>query len=150
MKFFFGTTFYSALIFKKAPGTASSLFTACVLGVMGEQSLFFYAFIIVLLVSLHIYSFNSFVGKFDDEDPGIYTLDEAIAVSMLFAYSSEITYMIFAFIGFRFFDITKPLGIRSVENSSWPPLLKNLADDLLAALYTFLMVIVIEYAIKEW
>jgi phosphatidylglycerophosphatase A len=71
-------------------------------------------------------------------DPACIVIDEAagMAVSLLFIPLSTQNIVI-AFLLFRFFDIKKPLGIRSLDR--WRNPMSVVMDDLLAGLYTNLI-----------
>jgi phosphatidylglycerophosphatase A len=148
VKLFVGSTCYSAFIFRMAPGTASSLFIF-LLFLFFPVGFTIQAVIFILCVGGHFICFPYFVEKYGKDDPSLYTLDEAIAMIALSFYSSNEAIVWFCtFILFRFFDIVKPLGIRKLENAGALPLsIRNVADDFLAALYTFLILVLYEWII---
>jgi phosphatidylglycerophosphatase A len=82
------------------------------------------------------------VSKYKTNDPSRYTLDEAIAMILLNIFFFTPGHWLAAFALFRFFDILKPLGIKKMEVlPGVADSLKNIIDDLLAAAYTFLVII---------
>lgn len=147
MKYFLGTTFFTSLIFRKAPGTVSSLFVFVPLLFFEIPSLWKLVIAFSLLFT-HFICFDYFHTRFKDEDPAVYTIDEALSMVLLNIQFSTQRAWIFAFVFFRFFDILKPLGIKRVE--TWgvlSPAIRNIADDLLAALYAGIVVSIFEYAL---
>lgn len=80
------------------------------------------------------------------EDPGPYTLDETLAIFCLHLVIPAGWTWAAAFVLFRFFDILKPLGIRRIESIGLSTKVSNLLDDLLAALYTFVVIQAAIYA----
>lgn len=148
MRLFIGTTFFSAFIFKKAPGTASSLAIFLLLIIFPPT--FQQRFILLgLTIVCHFLCFPFFEKKFNNDDPRVYTLDETIAMIILnfFFYTTYLEWII-AFILFRFFDIIKPFGIRLVEKEKKiPAVFRNVADDILAAIYSFIILTFMKYAL---
>lgn len=84
------------------------------------------------------------------EDPSRIVVDEMVGVWIpLLAINSDkhvVIYALIAFALFRFFDILKPLGIRSMESvkGGWGVML----DDILAGVYSFIVLKVIIWLIK--
>jgi phosphatidylglycerophosphatase A len=148
MWLFLGTTFYTSLLFKKAPGTISSLAVFLLLYFANPISLTIKFLLFVLVIFLHVFSFPSFEKKYENDDPSLYTLDETLAIIALnFVISTPMEWCISFFL-FRFFDIIKPLGIKRIEKlRGTPSIIRNAGDDLVAALYTYLLIIGYRYAI---
>jgi phosphatidylglycerophosphatase A len=152
--YFIGTSGLSATILKKVPGTISS-FAACILFFILLKSLSI-EYKIALLVILFIFHFSYYKDflkqiKSINDDPSVYTIDETLAIVMAWIYlgESNLINLIFLFILFRFFDILKPLGIRSIEKQlNWPPVFRNLADDILAIFYTLLILLIIQQYVE--
>jgi phosphatidylglycerophosphatase A len=144
---FIGSTFYTAFILKKAPGTVSSL--AIFLVFFFFDSLLWEVKIILLLILglAHFFCFPFFQTRYKDDDPSVYTLDEAFAMILLNIFYPKGAYWVAAFILFRFFDIIKPLGIKMVEEAKGlSSVFRNLFDDILAAIYALVLIKVFEYA----
>lgn len=140
-----GTTGFSSIVFNKAPGTISS-FVIFLLLFVGLKELAFEYKITVLLILLliHFSYYKEFVEQTNsiDEDPGIYTLDETIAivVAWVFMINLPLTHVFLLFVLFRFFDIFKPLGIKLVESQpNYNIAFTNLADDIIAILYSLII-----------
>jgi phosphatidylglycerophosphatase A len=145
MKYFIGTTFYSSLLWQRAPGTISSLLVFVVLALFPIQNPQYTFILIGILLALHFISFPAFLET--EDDPAIYTLDETVAMVGLNIPFHDQPYWLIAFLLFRFFDIVKPLGIRSFEKLAWLPLsVRNVGDDCLAAVYTFVIIWCFQYA----
>ena len=146
--YFIGTSGLSATIVKKVPGTISS-FVACILFFILLKSLCieYKIAILVILFIFHFSYYNFFLKQIKsiNDDPNVYTIDETLAIVMAWIYLGELNLinLIFLFILFRFFDIFKPLGIRSIEKQlNWPPVFRNLADDVLAIFYALLILFI--------
>ena len=90
--------------------------------------------VIALFVAALVISFP----LFDAHDPREIVADEAIGfvVAMFGITNAGWTYLL-GFALFRFFDIVKPCGIRSVERL--PGVLGIVMDDVVAGLYTNLL-----------
>jgi phosphatidylglycerophosphatase A len=78
------------------------------------------------------------VGVFKDPDPQAFVLDElaGMAIAMVLVPISA-NWVVTAFILFRFFDVVKPLGIRTLDKMSHP--VGIVLDDVLAGIYTNLV-----------
>lgn len=124
-----------------APGTAGAL-VALLIGILIIN---FLPFPNILIISL-IVSFTFLGIKGSDlmaeewgKDPKKIVIDEAVGmwISMLFITNSWMIYLL-AFALFRFFDIMKPLGIRSAEKIGGGA--GVMADDILAGIYSMILV----------
>lgn len=81
------------------------------------------------------------------EDPSKVVIDEMIGVwiPLLVCPSGSWQYALAAFVLFRFFDILKPLGIRSLDlrhGGFWV-----MADDILAGIYSMILIAVFRWLI---
>lgn len=140
--YFFGTSAFTSLIYKKAPGTISSfvVFLFFFLGFNGLEYEYKIS-IYLLLLAFHFSFYNSFLKLTNspNDDPSMYTLDEMLAIGLAWIILGDISLLniLVLFIVFRFFDIYKPLGIKSIERySNCSAATRNLADDILAIVYT--------------
>jgi len=146
-KLFLGTLFGAGNL-PKAPGTWGSLVTL---------PLIYLAFwlspqvgILILLIGtilLSLWTSDTAVEKYG-EDPGQFVMDEAagqslvfIASPFIFSAGHDLLLLFIGFLLFRFFDIKKPLGINNVQNLHGK--FGILADDLLAGLYSLLLLTII-------
>ncbi len=147
MRLFIGSTFYTSFIIKKAPGTISS-FAVFILFLPIDSIPIEYKLIFLVLLGIgHYFCFPYFREKYSNEDPSLYTLDEAFAMVLLNIFFFTTGEWTAAFILFRFFDILKPFWIKNLENSmQLPAIIRNIADDVLAALYTSLLIGGYKYA----
>ena len=146
----FGTTGLSSILVEKAPGTITSLvvFLLLFLGLNGVGLEYKIALFVFLLL-IHFVNYNSFLKKVNslNDDPNIYTLDETLAIAMAWLYLGDISIIevVILFILFRYFDILKPLGIQIIERQlKWSAALRNIADDILAMVYTLIIFQMIE------
>ena len=93
---------------------------------------------ILISMLLGVWSTDKVIPEWGD-DPSRVVVDEfvGILVTMLFIPMSDMN-LVLAFILFRFFDILKPLGIRTVDTrikGAWGVML----DDVLAGVYACLV-----------
>lgn len=141
----FATTGLSATIIKNAAGTITSLviFLLLFLG-LNDVRLEYKISVFLFLLLIHFVYYNSFLKQVNStsEDPSIYTLDETLAISMAWLYLGKLSIIevVILFVMFRFFDILKPLGIQKIErNLKWSASIRNIADDILAMVYTLII-----------
>lgn len=147
MRLVIGTTFYTSFIFKKAPGTTSSIFIYLLLIIFPIQALEYKLLLLLLIGTSHFLCFPFFENKYGDDDPSLYTLDEAFAMVLLNTIFFDLREWTLAFLIFRFFDIVKPLGIKKFEHAKKiSASIRNLGDDVIAACYTFLLLTAYQYA----
>ena len=80
-------------------------------------------------------------------DPHRVVVDEIVGVwiPLLAVEAGDIVYAIVALVLFRFFDIVKPLGIRALDRRVGA--FYVMADDLLAGLYSLIVVILAQWLI---
>lgn len=129
---FFASGFYSGFS-PKAPGTVGSLLALALYYFFNPDII---AQIAVILLSFFIGLISSNeLEKSHGKDPQIIVIDEflGIFISLFYIELTNIN-LILAFIFFRFFDIIKPLGIKSLQklNAGFGIML----DDILAGIYT--------------
>ena len=143
----FGSSLYTAYIFKSMPGTSSSLFVFPIFYYFQDIHFESKIAIIGLLTLLHYLIYANFSNQVQKEDPGEYTLDETIAIAFCwFIPFHSLQIWILCFILFRFFDIVKPFGIKVFEKSpNFGKATRVLGDDLLAIFYTLIMIHAIEF-----
>jgi phosphatidylglycerophosphatase A len=148
LQFFLGTTFYTSLVFKKAPGTMSSLAVFAFFFLIDEVPAEYKMIMLVGLAIAHLFCFPYFQKRYLKSDPSMYTLDEAFAMVLLSIPFPHAPEWIVAFLLFRLFDIWKPLGIRKFERLEKIPLLiRNIADDVIAAFYTCIVMVAYGYVV---
>ena len=143
-----GSSFGTAYLFKKMPGTISTLAAFLILYYFSATAIEIKLVITLLFILTHFFVYPLFEKLYQKEDISFYTIDETIAVLLFWMLPLQgLLAWIIGFIFFRFFDIVKPLGIRKIETT--PYLTKSiriLVDDLLAMLYTLL----ITYVFKQF
>lgn len=145
MKFFLGTTLYSALLFKKTPGTITSLLVLSALYFVPQTGFEIKISIFILAVLTHFFCFSHFIEKFKIDDPSIYTLDETCAILLIYCFINIQEHFVAVFFLFRFFDILKPLGIKRIEKlPKVSAAIRNIGDDIIAAIYTITLIILYE------
>lgn len=121
-----------------APGTWASFF-AFLIYILIKPSVYVHIFILLFTVPAGIMASHYAEKLLDEKDSGHIVVDEFCGyfLSMLFVPIS-LGFAIAAFLLFRFFDILKPFPIYKVE--SWLSGGNGImADDLVAALYTNLL-----------
>lgn len=122
-----------------APGTIGSI-AACILlyfvTLFFPENYTFYIFhliLIILFTALGIFAVNKLENEWGHDSPR-FTIDEIVGmwISVLFL-PFTLQNIFIGFILFRFFDILKPFGIRSLEkvHGGWGVML----DDMLAGVY---------------
>jgi phosphatidylglycerophosphatase A len=141
-------TLFGAGLLPKAPGTWGSFFTL---------PLIYLAFwlapqygILLLLIGtslLSLWTADPAVEKYG-EDPAQFVMDEVagqslvfISTPFLFNSGYDLLLLLTGFLLFRFFDIKKPLGINKIQKLHGK--FGILADDLLAGLYSLLLLEII-------
>lgn len=130
-----------------APGTAGALLaTAVWFGLSYLLSavalLWLTVGFILVFTALGIWAADR-VEPYWGEDPSRVVVDEMVGVwiALLAAPAGNVWYALGAFALFRLFDIFKPLGIRRME--SFPGGIGVMMDDILAGIYSFVVLIAI-------
>lgn len=128
-----------------APGTAGALLaTAVWFGLSYLLSavalLWLTVGFILVFTALGIWAADR-VEPYWGEDPSRVVVDEMVGVwiALLAAPAGNAWYALGAFALFRLFDIFKPLGIRRME--SFPGGIGVMMDDILAGIYSFVVLI---------
>lgn len=147
------TTGLGSGLFPYGPGTMGALFGILI---WYPTTLFLTYPVWLSLTLIFILTFT-FVGawsssvaeKYWGEDPSRVVIDEVVGQWIaLLAIPASFTcwHVLAAFVLFRFFDITKPLGIRKMENfkGGWG----IMADDILAGCYSALILFIFSYV--QW
>jgi len=148
--YFVGTTGFSALLIKKAPGTISSFFACILFFVFLKSTEIEYKIGLIIMFSIfHFSYFKQFLlqTKSSNEDPSFYTLDEMMAIMAAWVCLGELNtiFVFILFALFRLFDILKPFGIKLIENEKrCSPAFRNIADDILAILYVILIFVIFD------
>ena len=147
---FIGTGFGSGLS-PCAPGTAGALLAALIwFGlsfIVSEICLIWLTVVLVLVFTvMGIWATNRLEPCWG-EDPSRVVVDEMVGVwiALLAAPSGNVGYALGAFALFRLFDIFKPLGIRRME--SFPGGFGVMMDDILAGIYSFVVLIGVRWLI---
>jgi len=142
----FVSLFYSGY-FKIWPGTFASIVSIAILFPVINFNLISLKMMITIFVILFVLSYffiNYFSSYTKTHDSGIIVIDEFLGIYLIFIFydlvyiSNNFLTIIFIFILFRFFDITKifPANIidKKMKNS-----LGVLLDDLIASIYTIIV-----------
>ena len=131
------------------PGTAGALFATLMWIIYGsfvaESTLFFTNIAAIILATVIGTITTNKLERVWGEDPKKVVIDEMIGVWIpLTACTMEnMWYVALSFVLFRFFDIVKPLGIRSLDRRHggfWV-----MADDILAGIYSLIIIIVLQW-----
>jgi phosphatidylglycerophosphate synthase/phosphatidylglycerophosphatase A len=143
------SSFFTAYIFKRMPGTSSSIIVFPLFYFFQDIQFEIKITIIGLFILLHYLVCPLFSKQIGKDDPGEYTLDETIAIAFCWLppfHSLQI--WILYFVLFRFFDILKPFGIKAFEKSlNFTKATRVVGDDLIAIFYTFIIIYAIEFFI---
>ena len=138
-----------------APGTCGSLVACLVLYLLNlfvpsANDFYNYSFIhIILCISftvIGIISVNKMEAEWGHDSPE-FTIDEIVGMWFtLLLIPFTWTTVLIAFVLFRFFDILKPFGIRSLEkvHGGWGVML----DDILAGIYANVLLHIILFTIR--
>lgn len=102
------------------------------------------SFLVVVFFVLGVWAGNV-LEKYWGEDPSRVVVDEMVGVwiSLLAVPSYGYFFPLLAFVLFRFFDILKPLGVRSMEKLGRG--LGIMMDDVLAGIYGALVILIIRF-----
>lgn len=139
--------------FPYGPGTMGALLAILIWMLLATTASYFWltaitTILIVVFTLIGAWS-STVVEKYWGEDPSRVVIDEIVgqwivllAIPSIFSW----WHVLAAFILFRFFDITKPLGIRKMENlkGGWG----IMADDILSGCYGAIVLIVIHNLIE--
>ena len=143
-----GSSFGTAYLIKKMPGTISTLVAFLILYYFSATAIEIKVVVTLLFILAHFFVYPLFEQLYQKEDVSYYTIDEIIAVLLFWMLPIQgILLWSLGFVVFRFFDIVKPLGIKKIETTvKLTKSMRIVADDVLAMLYTLL----ITYVIKEF
>ena len=132
-------------LFKKGPGTAGSFVAIPIFYLLINLSSLLQWLFVITLFFVGLYSSNKVINLIDQKDPSFIVIDEIVAVLFLFILiPTNIKFLAFAFILFRFFDIFKPFPVSWAENY-FKGALGIMMDDIVAALLSFLVIRLILY-----
>lgn len=133
-----------------APGTWASAIATIIWFLFSKQTddqLIWQVVIIIVAIASGIYSSGK-VASIENKDPSHIVVDELAGMwlTLLFIPPSFPNYLA-GFILFRFFDISKPFGIKRMENyrNGWGIML----DDILAGIYSNILLRIIILS-KVW
>ena len=127
-------------LFKKGPGTAGSFVAIPIFYLLINLPSLLQWLFVVTLFFVGLYSSNKVINLIDQKDPSFIVIDEIVAVLFLFILiPTNIKFLAFAFILFRFFDIFKPFPVSWAENH-FKGALGIMLDDIVAALLSFLVI----------
>ncbi len=87
-------------------------------------------------------SFISLNVEFENEDPNFVVIDEFVGMWISLLLFDGVILILTSFFVFRFFDITKFLGINKIEKLNGS--LGIMLDDIVAGIYTLIIVFVIK------
>ena len=132
-------------LYKKGPGTAGSIVAIPIFYLLINLPSLLQWLFVVTLFFVGLYSSNKVINLIDQKDPSFIVIDEIVAVLFLFILiPTNIKFLAFAFILFRFFDIFKPFPVSWAENY-FKGALGIMMDDIVAALLSFLVIRLILY-----
>ena len=129
-----------------APGTVGSLAGLPVAYGVMALGLYYGGLVVAGLVALSVVASEKALGYLEGRDPKQIVCDEVCGLSVaLMGVSPSVTNIILGFIIFRFFDILKPFPIGTVERRLSGGV-AIVADDVLAGIYTNIVVSLLEVA----
>ena len=96
----------------------------------------------LILIPIVLIGFISLNVEFENEDPSFVVIDEFVGMWISLLLFDEIILILISFFLFRFFDITKFLGINKIENLNGS--LGIMLDDIVAGIYTLIIVFFIK------
>ena len=153
------STFFGNGYVSKLPGTFTSFSTLIILYILFEVLNFKNLnYILILYSIIFFYSFYAVMDsetEFENQDPRQIVIDEVLGQAMpliLIVYLSSLDllsvpveiYYLLSFILFRFFDIIKPFPVSYFDKKH-----KNffgiIMDDIMAGLYTMLIIYLISF-----
>jgi phosphatidylglycerophosphatase A len=129
-----------------APGTMGTILGLILFLPFHTAPLLYVLPALAALFGIGVYTTNFSFALFGQKDPSKVVIDEIVAilfVLFLLPISTSPIWWIAGFLLFRLFDITKPIGVREAEHlpGGWG----IMADDIVAALYTLVILWVIYY-----
>ena len=141
-----GSGFYSGY-FPVASGTAASIVALGIYLIPGFENPALLLFLISFFLVIGIQVGNKFEGVYG-KDPKQCTIDEFVGtwISLLFIPKKAL-FIIIAFIIWRAMDILKPFPARQIEKLKGG--LGIMLDDVIAGIYSFLIVHMIIYFINK-
>ena len=123
------------------------LFTALIILIFGENIEFFVRLIILLIILPIGFISTNFRFEKDNaelKDPNFVVIDEFIGMWIVLLIVDNSTLLILlSFLLFRFFDITKLLGIHKIEKLNGS--LGIILDDVFAGLYSLIIIYIIKF-----
>ncbi|MBA4715092.1 MAG: phosphatidylglycerophosphatase A [Chloroflexi bacterium] len=121
-------------------GTFCSLLPCILILFFGDNINYLARFLI--LIPILLISFISLNVEFENEDPSFVVIDEFVGMWISLLLFDEIILILISFFLFRFFDITKFLGINKIEKLNGS--LGIMLDDIVAGIYTLIIVFFIK------
>jgi phosphatidylglycerophosphatase A len=133
------STFFGIGFFPIAPGTLASLLAALLYrGASSLSTPLSTAGIVAGLFFLGAAASGAYARELGLEDPGVIVIDEVVGQILALSLApAGWKWTAAGFFIFRFFDIFKPFPVRLAERLPWG--WGIMADDILAALYTALL-----------
>ena len=130
---------------KIGSGTVCSLIPCAIIFFLGENISFTNRLIflaIILMLSFISLNINFEENGIEIKDPSFVVIDEFAGMWISLIVSDQLFLVIMSFLLFRFFDITKFLGINKIEKLNGS--LGIMLDDIVAGFYTLIIVILIK------
>ncbi len=132
---------------KIGSGTVCSIVPCLLIWFFGDHlSLITRIFLAIFILLVSLLSSNL---EFDTKDPSYVVIDEFLGmwIALIFTSSTfSFVWILIAFFLFRFFDITKSLGISKIEKINGA--VGIVFDDVLAGLYTLLIVSLLSFTVN--
>lgn len=122
---------------RKGGGSVAAAAFCLIWFLIPPQTLFVEFLTFILVFALGTWSASKVEASWGLDSYRVVIDEVAGMMIALLSVPKQITYLIFAFVFFRAFDIFKPLGIRKTEQlpSGWGVM----ADDVLSGIYTLIL-----------
>ena len=142
-------TFFYIGFSKVIPGTVGSLAALIFISIINlylSKIIFYLIFVLVFLLS--IYMIDYYQRSVNKKDPSEIIIDEFLGIYFIFLFLDNIKninnflLITLIFFLFRFFDVLKPFPINYIDRKITSSL-GVILDDILAAFYTILCIIII-------
>ena len=130
---------------KIGSGTFCSLLPCLIILLFGENIDFnFRSLILIPILALGFISLNINFEEngVNDKDPSFVVIDEFAGMWISLLISDQLFLIIISFLLFRFFDITKFVGINKIEKLNGS--LGIMLDDIVAGIYTLMIIFFIK------
>lgn len=143
------STFFGVGLFPLAPGTLASLIIVVLYKYYLHRLAWpFYLLIVAGIIAAGVYFSSVYARSLNLKDPGKVVIDEVAGQLLaLFLLPSDWVVLGAAFVLFRFLDIIKPIGVKTLEklSSGWGIMADDLASGLVVNILLQLSILIIGF-----